>query len=176
MGEEWKGGDMAHPGGGYKINLLKEELANHKDNKNLVIMFTDSYDVLLLAGKDEILKKFKNFEANVVFGAEDFCWPDQSLKEKYPKVDRGYRFLNSGGFIGYAPDLYKIVTQVPVADTDDDQLFYTKIFLNDELREQYKIKLDNRAEIFQNLNGAVCKFFGKSSTSFNVKSFCRRCV
>ena len=161
MGEEWKGGDMLHPGGGYKINLLKEELANHKDNKNLVIMFTDSYDVLLLAGTDEILKKFKNFEANVVFGAEDFCWPDQSLKEKYPKVDRGYRFLNSGGFIGYAPDLYKIVTQVPVADADDDQLFYTKIFLNDELREQYKIKLDNRAEIFQNLNGAVCKFLKK---------------
>ena len=27
MGEEWKGGDMNHPGGGYKINLLKEELA-----------------------------------------------------------------------------------------------------------------------------------------------------
>ena len=30
MGEEWKGGDMSGPGGGYKINLLKEELANHK--------------------------------------------------------------------------------------------------------------------------------------------------
>lgn len=91
MGEEWKGGDMSQPGGGYKINLLKEELAYYKDDKNLIIMFTDSYDVLLLAGKDEIVQKFKAFDAKVVFGAEDFCWPDQSLKEKYPKVEQGYR-------------------------------------------------------------------------------------
>ena len=131
MGDEWKGGDMSKPGGGFKINLLKEELANHKDNKNLIIMFTDSYDVLLLAGKKEILKKFKSFEAKVVFGAEDFCWPDSSLKEKYPKVEAGYRFLNSGGFIGYAADLYNIVSEKPVADTDDDQvpIFYNFISL-----------------------------------------------
>ena len=114
IGEDWKGGDMNLPGGAYKINLLKEELSNHKDNKNLIVMFTDSYDVILTAGKDEILQKFKSFEANVVFGAEDFCWPDQSLKEKYPKVDRGYRFLNSGGFIGYATDLYGIVSETEV--------------------------------------------------------------
>jgi hypothetical protein len=58
----------------------------------------------------------------VVFGAEDFCWPDLSLKEKYPKVDGGYRFLNSGGFIGYAADLYGIVSEKSIADTDDDQV------------------------------------------------------
>jgi hypothetical protein len=47
---------------------------------------------------------------------------DLTLKERYPKVDQGYRFLNSGGFIGYAADLYGIVTEVEVADTDDDQV------------------------------------------------------
>ena len=41
----------------------------------------------------------------VIFGAENFCWPDASLKDKYPEVKQeggggGYRFLNSGGFIG----------------------------------------------------------------------------
>jgi len=37
MGEEWKGGDIKNkPGGGYKINLLKEELETHKDTPNLV--------------------------------------------------------------------------------------------------------------------------------------------
>jgi len=49
MGEEWKGGDMSKPGGGFKINLLKEELANHRDDKNLIVVFTDSYDVLLVS-------------------------------------------------------------------------------------------------------------------------------
>jgi hypothetical protein len=50
----------------------------------------------------------------------------QTLKEKYPAVDAGYRFLNSGGFIGYAKDLYGIVSEKPVEDTDDDQLYYTR--------------------------------------------------
>ena len=42
-----------------------------------------------------------------------------------------------------------------VEDKDDDQLFYTKIFLDEEMRNKFKIKLDHKAEIFQNLNGAV---------------------
>ena len=34
------------------------------------------------------------------------------------------------GFIGYARDVYEMVTSVKIEDSDDDQLFYTKIFLN----------------------------------------------
>ena len=38
-----------------------------------------SYDVIFVAGEDEILERFKDFNARVVFSAEGFCWPDQSL-------------------------------------------------------------------------------------------------
>jgi hypothetical protein len=38
-----------------------------------------SYDVVLTAGKAEILEKFNKFNARVVFSAEGFCWPDPSL-------------------------------------------------------------------------------------------------
>ena len=48
-------------------------------------------DAIDFEQKDEIVQKFKAFDAKVVFGAEDFCWPDQSLEEKYPKVEQGYR-------------------------------------------------------------------------------------
>jgi hypothetical protein len=47
------------------------------------------------------------------------------------------------------------VTSSAVSNDDDDQLFYTKVFLNEELRNKFQIKLDHRADIFQNLNGAV---------------------
>lgn len=57
------------------------------------------------------------------------------------------------GFIGYASDLYSIVSSHDVRDTDDDQLYYSQIFINKELRDKYKIKLDTQAKIFQNLNG-----------------------
>ena len=156
MGEEWKGGDMDHPGGAFKINLLKEEMKQFKDKEDMLIMFTDSYDVLLLGNQHSIISTFKKFDANVVFGAENFCWPDKGLKDKYPEVLEGEkRYLNSGGFIGYAKDIYQIINYEDVDDRDDDQLYYTKIFLNIEYRNKHKIKLDTKSEIFHNLNGAI---------------------
>jgi len=59
MGEEWKGGDMDHPGGAFKINLLKEEMKQFKDKEDMLIMFTDSYDVLLLGNQHSIISTFK---------------------------------------------------------------------------------------------------------------------
>jgi len=113
MGDEWKGGDMNHPGGAFKINLLKEEMKHYKDNEDLIVMFTDSYDVLLLGNQDTILSTFHKFDANVVFGAEPFCWPDSTLKDKYPKVlEDEKRYLNSGGFIGYAKDINDILAML----------------------------------------------------------------
>ena len=38
-----------------------------------------SYDVVFVAGVDLILQRFKDFKSRVVFSAEGFCWPDQSL-------------------------------------------------------------------------------------------------
>ncbi|XP_003379365.1 procollagen-lysine,2-oxoglutarate 5-dioxygenase 3 [Trichinella spiralis] len=74
---------------------------------------------------------------------------------EYPVVKSGKRYLNSGAFIGYAPDIYKIITERSLRDDDDDQLYYTHIFLDPALREKHKIKLDSTSAIFQNLHGAV---------------------
>ena len=38
-----------------------------------------SYDVLLAGSEGEILGKFFDFGAKVVFSAEDLCRPDESL-------------------------------------------------------------------------------------------------
>lgn len=42
MGQNWGGGDMRYPGGGYKINLLKDELEKYKNDSKQIIMFTDA--------------------------------------------------------------------------------------------------------------------------------------
>ncbi|XP_065890030.1 multifunctional procollagen lysine hydroxylase and glycosyltransferase LH3-like isoform X2 [Dysidea avara] len=172
MGLEWKGGDMAHnPGGGHKINLLKPVVAEYKDKKNLLIMFTDSYDVILAASPQSVIEKFLDFKASSVFSAEGFCWPDRSLASQYPKVALGKRFLCSGGFVGYASVIADIIADHEISDTDDDQLYYTKIFLDVAKREKYKMKLDHRSHIFQNLNGASeeveLKFLDNETVAFN---------
>ena len=38
------------------------------------------------------------------------------------------------GYIGYAPNLSKLVAEWEGQDSDSDQLFYTKIFLDPEKR------------------------------------------
>lgn len=145
---------MKHPGGGYKVNLLREAVAPYKDTDRL-ILFTDSYDVMFLGGQKEIVSRFLKSDAGVLFGAERYCWPDVSLRDKYPIVPGlGSRFLNSGLFIGFARDLYKVLSHTEIEDTADDQLYYTKIFLDKELRESLRLKLDSRSEIFQNLHGS----------------------
>uniref|UniRef100_A0A665U163 procollagen-lysine 5-dioxygenase n=1 Tax=Echeneis naucrates TaxID=173247 RepID=A0A665U163_ECHNA len=156
LGEEWKGGDVARTvGGGQKVRWLKKELLKHSDKKDMVIMFVDSYDVIFASGPEELLSKFSRLGHRVVFSAEGFCWPDQRLASKYPVVHTGKRFLNSGGFIGFASDLSAIVQQWKYKDNDDDQLFYTKIYLDKSQRTKFNMTLDHRSRIFQNLNGAV---------------------
>ncbi|XP_075705409.1 multifunctional procollagen lysine hydroxylase and glycosyltransferase LH3 [Rhinoderma darwinii] len=156
LGQEWKGGDVARTvGGGQKVRWLKEELEKHREEEDMIIMFVDSYDVILAGSPIELLWKFQQFDQRVVFSAEGFCWPDWALAEKYPPVSNGKRFLNSGGFIGYVSQLYRMVQLWKFKDDDDDQLFYTKVYLDEEFREKFSIGLDHKSKIFQNLNGAI---------------------
>ncbi|XP_050088585.1 procollagen-lysine,2-oxoglutarate 5-dioxygenase isoform X1 [Anopheles aquasalis] len=153
LGKPWLGGDMKSVGGGYKINLLREALKPYRKESDRLVLFTDSYDVLFLMPWEKIVQKFLTFNASIVFGAEGFCWPDESLKSLYPPLEgRGMRFLNSGLFIGYADKLY-LMLKTPSKDTDDDQLYYTNVYLDKQLRNELNIKLDHMASMFQNLNG-----------------------
>ncbi|XP_042217899.1 procollagen-lysine,2-oxoglutarate 5-dioxygenase 2-like [Homarus americanus] len=114
-----------------------------------------SYDAIFTAGKEVILERFDNLDARVVFAAEDFCWPDKTLASQYPRVFFGYKYLNSGGIIAYAPELYKITSLYKIENNDDDQLYFTKIFVDKNKRDEFKMKLDTQANIFQNLNGQL---------------------
>ncbi|XP_015118754.1 procollagen-lysine,2-oxoglutarate 5-dioxygenase 1 [Diachasma alloeum] len=157
FGQPWKGGNMKSIGGAYKINLLKKALKEFKNDTERIILVTDGYDVIFLMPLEDIVSRFKLFDARILFSAEGFCWPDKSLASQYPAIGRGEPYLNSGGFIGYASNVYAMLTTSKVKNSDDDQLFYTKIYLDPAFRKNHKIKVDHEAEIFQNLNGAVAK-------------------
>ncbi|XP_072334276.1 procollagen-lysine,2-oxoglutarate 5-dioxygenase 1 isoform X1 [Scyliorhinus torazame] len=156
LGEEWTGGDVAKTsGGGQKVRMLKQALELYATKKEFVILFVDSYDVIFASGPEELLKKFHQAKHNVVFAAEAFIWPNRHLEVQYPHVRDGKRFLNSGGFIGFAPNVYQLVEPWDLQDKEDDQLFYTKTYLDPAKRASLNITLDHRCRIFQNLNGAL---------------------
>ena len=51
-------------------------------------------------------------------------WPVESEKSMMSWIS-----CPRAGFIGYAKDVYNVITKHPVENTDDDQLYYTKVFL-----------------------------------------------
>ena len=65
----------------------------------------------------------------------------------------GKRYLNSGLFIGYASDVDAVLNHHTIADDDDDQLYYTKVFLDEHARNMQAIELDTVSFIFQSLHG-----------------------
>ncbi|XP_076014301.1 procollagen-lysine,2-oxoglutarate 5-dioxygenase 2 isoform X3 [Genypterus blacodes] len=165
MGEAWRGGDVGHSiGGGQKVRLLKEAMASLADQEDLVVLSVDSYDLIFAGGPEEILRKFQQANHKVLFAAEGLIWPDKRLADKYPVVRSGKRYLNSGGIIGYAPYVNRVVAQWNLHDNDDDQLFYTKIYLDPLQRDTLNMSLDHRCQIFQNLNGAVDEVLLKFGT------------
>lgn len=110
--------------------------------------------MIITATLEEIVEKFKDTGAKVLISAEKYCWPDKSLANDYPEVEgKASRFLNSGAFIGYAPQVYGLLED-PIEDTADDQLYLTKVFLNDARRSKLGLKLDTQSKLFQNLHGA----------------------
>ena len=109
-------------------------------------MFSDAYDVRIFKDVQKILKTFKEFDANVVFGAEYFFAPKPEILKMYPLIANGgtyntnqkvhsfkyvysftldLTFLNSGFFIGYLKDIYPIVSMIidkyKIKPSEDDQ-------------------------------------------------------
>lgn len=123
----------------------------------LLFKFNFRYDVIFLSNLLSIVTKFKELDARVLFSAEGTIWPDKSLDSQYPLPTKGKRYLNSGAFIAYAPELWEILNDKDLADDEDDQLFYTKVYVDETKREKLKFKLDHTSEIFQNLYGALSK-------------------
>ncbi len=76
MGQTWTND-------GEKLKILRENLVRYKDEKTKIILFVDGYNVIFNQGPEFVLDKFRNLKpARIVFGAEDICWPDESLQVK----------------------------------------------------------------------------------------------
>ena len=156
LGQTWESGAaengvLLEPGGAQKIIYLRDEIKDWYDLENTVILFTDSYDVIFNDSPKNIMTKFRSFNSPMVFSAEKTCCPNQDLVDEYPKIDGDYRFLNSGGFIGYGDHILKLV-DVDIEKSDDDQEFYTNYYLSDE---NDNMVLDYEQSLFQTMNLAL---------------------
>jgi procollagen-lysine,2-oxoglutarate 5-dioxygenase, invertebrate len=69
----------------------------------------------------------------------------------------GQKYLNSGMYIGFIRNIWNVINFQPIKNDDDDQLFFTEAYLDDEFRKENSFKLDHKSNLFQNLNGNIGK-------------------
>lgn len=148
------------------IDFLKDTPLND------IVLFMDGYDTFFVKSPIEVLDRFKGFDVDILFGAEDNFWPpDDYLKNQFDRKHEGqiYKYLNSGLYIGYAGALYAFLTEKVSGDTEDDQRYCQNRYLArtppdpdhptawkwDRLDWPYKIALDHEAYIFQNHDNSV---------------------
>lgn len=113
------------------------------------LMFVDCADVVLLAGPDEIMERYFEFNHPWVYNAEEFIWsPDSFQPEDYPTPNVKYRYLNAGVSIGEIGHMFKWLDAwgrpgwIPTGDQD---------WLAARFIESYPnaIKLDTNCDLFQ---------------------------
>jgi hypothetical protein len=163
-----------------KVDLVRN-FSKSLDDSDLVL-FLDFRDTIILDRPENIIEKFLKMDTKLLFGAELFCTPANSLAEHFPKVEHKSKYLNSGLYMGYVKDFnllldkaYDIKNDLMSEDLGymdllEDSLDENKMFLatgnppyyHDQtiyqfifLGEKFDIKLDYENKLFQNVQMAT---------------------
>ena len=106
---------VGKPWGGFndKINGFYKFIESIDNTHNeSIILILDAYDTVPICHKDQLLKKFNSFNADIVISTGKDCWPDPNVenflndrlseeeKEKYGKFFPWFLCPNSGAIMG----------------------------------------------------------------------------
>jgi hypothetical protein len=133
---------------GYQDKLIAMHKFVHTVSPDDIVCFVDAYDSILNASKEELIEKFLNEDAEIVFGAEINCHPPCMREFTWPESPTPLKHLNSGFYIGYARALRKLFSSAPLQG--DDQEYIARYFL--ENRTEERLKLDVYARLVINMD------------------------
>lgn len=159
-----------------KILAMKDAVDLLPDDD--IACFVDAYDVLVMSDVKEILQKFENYGRNILMSSELNCYPPEN-QSRYDQIEysvfehedanqiwgtdrsqaitTNYKYMNSGGYIGYVKDLkrmfqWKTVDEMrQICELGGDQNFFTQYYLEFATDLVLNIGLDYQQEIFQSL-------------------------
>ena len=142
-----------------KIFSMKTALESLADDD--IVCFIDAYDVLVNSTVDNMVTRFLSYDTDLVIGAELNCYPE-CYKSKFDiyasstSIPTLYKYINSGGYIGYVHAINKIFNWKQPAEIytickfGGDQAYFIEYFLQNHHLE--RIKLDFKCILFQNMH------------------------
>ena len=116
-------------------------------NPEDIIVFSDAWDVVVSNTPELLLEKYATFKKDIVFSAENVCWPDGSREKEYDTQNEAFPYLNSGGYVGRLGTIRELLENYK-DDEIDDQRFWTNMYF----KHRDKIVLDTKAEIFLSMH------------------------
>lgn len=168
------GWDQPWTGLGCKPKLIKKAIEEGVVNADYII-FADAFDVVFARSPYTALQTFKdNWESQyrIMWNAERYCFPDESLAQFHPETPYPWKFLNSGLSIGKTQDYLQVLTEMKVDDIADDfQVNGIWSHSNDQLNVQHKflfgqcaphelkMGLDSECSMFQTMIGETMDTF-----------------
>lgn len=137
---------------------IAHELAAEGEYTHL--MFIDARDIVLLAGPDEVMKRWHKFNHSWVFIAEPFIWSPGSFQPSdYPTPQCVYRYLNGGASIGEVVHISAYFNKwtdngknLPLSLPCGDQDWLAEKFIEDY---PDAIMLDHECTLFQCMCGSL---------------------
>jgi hypothetical protein len=131
-----------------------------------VVCFIDAYDVLVYGNETEILQKFQDYQCNVVLSSELSCYPphqqtrydDLYAMDTTTPLPSNFKYVNSGGYIGYKKSIMEIFEWKTPEDTEiicqagGDQNYFTEYFLEYSQDEEKKVIIDASQTLFQSMH------------------------
>lgn len=125
-----------------------------------IVAFTDAYDAVITAPlttfESELTHRFRAHNTDILFSAETSCYPWSHVADMYPLSPTKYRFINAGGYVGYAGALLNILEAGDPSQSPCDQAYFTYYYINrlqNPTKTGPRIKLDVYQTIFQTAYG-----------------------
>jgi hypothetical protein len=158
-----------------KVEIVKEYLKGLPDDD--LVLFMDGYDTVLADHPDVVVERFLGFNVDILFSAEESCWPlveDKLFMSKWKDEGTPYKYLNSGVYMGRAKAISDFLEMESTDSLGDDQLYMQTRFLTATTSEfPYKVALDSEAYIFQSHDPQVQVVNGQL---WNPRTHCCGCI
>jgi hypothetical protein len=112
-----------------------------------LVCFVDGYDVVQKrTDLDNFVLKFKEFDADLVFGAETYCWPSPWMAHLFGSSPTKYKYPNCGTYVGYVWAIKKMLEWDEYRLAYDDQGLVHDFYLR---TQDVRVAMDYRQTLFQ---------------------------
>jgi hypothetical protein len=131
-----------------KFEALGAWLRKERPSDSDLICFVDGYDVVQRrTDLDEFVTRFKEFGADLVFGAETHCWPSPWMAHLFEPSPTKYKYPNCGTYVGYVWAVRKMIEWDEYRMSFDDQGLVHDFYLR--AQAPLRLALDYRQTLFQ---------------------------